>query len=265
MRFFHKKPLDIDELHANHRMVSVHKYGFFLCISGWARILLGQAQYRLSPGSLCIYPPNTLFQILERSADLRGILEEDTVDAYYPVVSTIDIHKRLQIRRAPCVEITAEQTAGIVRLVSVLDSEDNGRCALYLRYAVCMKVLEVYFSNKPMPAMEQDRDDTIVNSFIASVYKNCHHQRTVQFYADEQHLSPYYFSSIIKARSGKSAMQWIENMTMTFARQYLECSDMSLKQVSDRLGFPDQSTFGRYFKQREGCSPSSFRSRRHDT
>lgn len=36
-----KRPLNIDELNANHYTVSVHKYGFFLCTEGKARILLG--------------------------------------------------------------------------------------------------------------------------------------------------------------------------------------------------------------------------------
>lgn len=135
-------------------------------------------------------------------------------------------------------------------------------CKRYLRYALCLKVLEAYFGNKPVEAMPQNKEDAILNRFLVSVYENCHRQRTVQYYADEQHLSPYYFSSIIRERSGRSALQWIGNVTMTFSRQYLECSEMSIKEIADRLNFPDQSSFGRYFKQHEGCSPSEFRERR---
>ena len=86
--------------------------------------------------------------------------------------------------------------------------------------------------------MEQDREDKIVNRFLVALYENYHMQRTVQFYADLQHLSPYYFSSIIKEKSGKSAMQWIENVTMTFMRQHIEDSDMSLKQIAELPIFP---------------------------
>ena len=254
--------LTIDELQANHQTVSVHKYGFFLCLSGTAHILLGKNVYQLSKGSLCIYTPNTLFQILEKSADLQGILAEYGVDTFFPIVSSIDIKKRLQIRHEPCVEISQAQSDRIVQLIDIMNSEANEHCAQYLRNAICVKILEVYFSNKPMPAMEQDREDKIVNRFLVSLYENYHQQRTVQFYADLQHLSPYYFSTIIKEKSGKSAMQWIESVTMTFARQYLENSDMSLKQIAEQLHFPDQSTFGRYFKQREGCSPSEYRNKR---
>lgn len=262
--------MKIEELDANYGTVSVHKYGFFLCLKGTARILLGKEIYELSPYSLCIYTPNTFFQILERSSDLQGILEEDAVDAYYPAVSIIDIRKRLQIRHSPCIMLNSEQTHSIVRLMNLLNSEKeyieenliHTRLLQNLRYALCLKILELYFLNKPVKAMELNREDTVLNQFLISVYSHCHRQRTVQYYAAEQNLSPYYFSSIVKSRSGHTALKWIEIVTQTFARQYLECTDMSIKQISDRLNFSDQSTFCRWFRKHKGCTPMEFRKNR---
>lgn len=270
----HKRPLGIDELNANHYKVSVHKYGFFLCKRGTARILLGNNIYIITENYLCIYTPNTFFQILEKSDDLDGILQEDSVDAYYPAVSSINIRKRLSMRDSPIVVITQEEANNIIALTDSFNrtmelseaKQDNEiigsiheNYLVYLRYAICLSVCEAYFSNNPVAAVSQDRDDAIFNQFLISVYEHCHRERTVQFYADEQHLSPYYFSTIIRGKSGKSALQWIENVTMTYARQYLNDSAMSIKQIAEHLNFPDQSTFGRYFKHREGCSPSEYR------
>lgn len=277
-----RRTLNIDELNANHYMVSVHKYGFFLCKEGSARILLGANTYQISRNYLCIYAPNTFFQILEKSPDLDGILEEGDVGTYYPVLSTIDIRKRLQVRNSPCVKVSDAQADEMIRIYDLiqgnelsimppttspdLHTELKAKLRVdslrYFRYALCLKVLEAYFSNTPAEAMPHTKEDAILNRFLVSVYENCHNQRTVQYYADEQHLSPYYFSSIIRDRSGQSALQWIVVVTMTFSRQYLECSELSIKEVADRLNFPDQSTFGRYFKQHEGCSPSEYRKRR---
>lgn len=270
----HKRPLGIDELNANHYKMSVHKYGFFLCKRGTARILLGNNIYIITENHLCIYTPNTFFQILEKSDDLDGILQEDSVDAYYPAVSSINIRKRLSMRDSPIVVITQEEANNIIALTASFNrtmelseaKQDNEiigsiheNYLVYLRYAICLSVCEAYFSNNPVAAVSQDRDDAIFNQFLISVYEHCHRERTVQFYADEQHLSPYYFSTIIRGKSGKSALQWIENVTMTYARQYLNDSAMSIKQIAEHLNFPDQSTFGRYFKHREGCSPSEYR------
>lgn len=273
-RSLHKRSLGIDELHANHRKVSVHKYGFFLCKRGTAHILLGNQTYFISENHLCIYTPNTFFRILEKSDDLDGILQEDTVDTYYPAVSSINIKERLSMRDNPIVVISNEEANNITVLTDTLNrnleiSDDrkpndmiesiHKNYLTYLRYAICLNVCEAYFSNNPIPTELQDREDFIFNQFLISVYENCHKERTVRFYADEQHLSPYYFSTIIRNKSGKSAMQWIENVTMTFARQYLNNSSISIKEIAERLCFSDQSTFGRYFKHREGCSPSQYR------
>lgn len=133
----------------------------------------------------------------------------------------------------------------------------------HLRYALCLKVLETCVLGQATEAMAQDRGDVTLSRFLVSLYDHGHEQRTVQFYAAEQHLSPYYFSCIIKERSGLSASGWIAGVTMSFARQYLENSQMSIKEIAHRLGFPDQSAFGRYFKQREGCSPTIYREKKN--
>lgn len=277
-----ERPLKIDELNANHYMVSVHKFGLFLCREGSARILLGSNTYQISRNCLCIYAPNTFFQILDKSPDLKGILEEDDVEAYCQVLSSIDIRKRLQVRNAPCVVISETQADEIICLYNMV--QDNKRsiaaeehlpdlhreftqmtrvdCMRHLRYALCLKVLDIYFCNTPVADMPQTREDAILNKFLVSLYENCHKQRTVRYYADEQHLSPYYFSSIIRERSGQSALQWICNVCMTFSRQYMEYSEMSIKEIAALMNFPDQSTFGRFFKHHEGCSPSEYRKRR---
>lgn len=236
--------------------------------------MLGNNIYLISKNHLCIYTPNTFFRILEKSDDLDGILLKNSVDAYYPAVSSIDIRKRLSMRDNPIVVISEKEANNIMILTDSLnrnpDIPDDKRekeiigsihenYLAYLRYAICLSVCEAYFSNNPVAAVPQDREDAIFNRFLISVHEHCHRERTVQFYADEQHLSPYYFSTIIRGKSGKSALQWIENVTMTYARQYLNDSTMSIKQIAGQLNFPDQSAFGRYFKHREGCSPSEFR------
>lgn len=61
-----KRPLNIDELNANHYTVSVHKYGFFLCTEGKARILLGSNTYLISRNYLCLYALTCFSRYLKR-------------------------------------------------------------------------------------------------------------------------------------------------------------------------------------------------------
>lgn len=122
-----------------------------------------------------------------------------------------------------------------------------------------MQIFDAYFNNSPVNALPMGKTELIFNKFLISVYENCKKERTVRFYANEQHLSPYYFSTIIRNRSGRSVMQWIEDVTIIYAKQMLDCTNDSIKEIAEKLNFPDQSTFGRYFKQRTMLSPSEYR------
>ena len=39
----------------------------------------------------------------------------------------------------------------------------------------------------------------------------------------------------------------------------LQSTELSMQEIADRLGFPDQSYLGRYFKRYEGMSPGDYR------
>lgn len=84
-------------------------------------------------------------------------------------------------------------------------------------------------------------------------------ERDVAYYAKMQHITPRYFSTIIKEKSGNSALQWIVQMVITEAKQLLEGSDLSIKEIANQLNFPTQSFFGKYFKQYVGISPKEYR------
>lgn len=84
-------------------------------------------------------------------------------------------------------------------------------------------------------------------------------RNVTSLYARMQHITPRYFSAIIKEKTGDSALQWIVRMVITEAKQLLEESDLSIKEIADQLNFPTQSFFGKYFKQYVGVSPKEYR------
>ncbi len=84
-------------------------------------------------------------------------------------------------------------------------------------------------------------------------------EREVTYYAQEQYLTPRYFSAIIKEKSGISALQWIIRMVIADAKQILRSSDLSIKEIASELNFSTQSFFGKYFKQYVGISPTEYR------
>ena len=89
----------------------------------------------------------------------------------------------------------------------------------------------------------------------ASPYK----RRSVASYANELYISPKHLTAIVKKCSGKTANQWIKERLLEEIRFYLKQTDLCIKQVSDKLDFPNPSFFGKYVKEHLGMTPGEFR------
>lgn len=83
--------------------------------------------------------------------------------------------------------------------------------------------------------------------------------RPVEWYASELCITPKYLSAVCKSSSGKTANEWIREHVLEDIRYYLKSTDLSIKQVSTKLGFPNTSFFGKYVKEHFGMTPFQFR------
>lgn len=83
-------------------------------------------------------------------------------------------------------------------------------------------------------------------------------ERTVSFYASRLYISPKYLSAVLRAATGRSAMEWIDQYVMLEAKNLLRFSDKNIQQIAYELNFRSQSAFGKYFKNQSGMTPSEF-------
>ena len=54
-------------------------------------------------------------------------------------------------------------------------------------------------------------------------------------------------------------MQWIDDYGVLEAKNLLKYSTMSIQEISYYLNFPNQSFFGKYFKNHTGMTPTAYR------
>ena len=81
----------------------------------------------------------------------------------------------------------------------------------------------------------------------------------IERYADKLCLTPNYLSGVVKEYTGKTATEWVNDFVIVEAKIMLKDTKLSVQEISDRLNFPDQSTFGKYFKKIVGISPKAYR------
>ena len=99
----------------------------------------------------------------------------------------------------------------------------------------------------------------LFHKFINLLSKNEGRTCSVKKYADELCITPKYLSFICKQVSGKTALEWIHEYTIKSIERYLKHSNLSIKEIADRLGFPNLSFFGKFTKNYLGVSPTEYR------
>ena len=84
-------------------------------------------------------------------------------------------------------------------------------------------------------------------------------QPSVQFFAEKLNVTPNYLSDIIKYHSGESALTIIHNYIIEEAKKMLATTNLSVSEISYKLGFEYPNYFSKLFKQKTKHSPSEYR------
>lgn len=251
--------------------------GFFLCQQGWAKVTLGEKSYVIRKGDIYLYTPSAYLSLQERSEDLEGIIIKTSLDQIYPYLeNSINTQSLLLLREKPYLTLSEEQLKRIHEMSAMLEERQERFTTLPVQsparpilYKQILNLVEAYINelmydyscgDETVPET-QDNKDKVFQNFMISLLKNYKKEREVTYYAQEQFLSPRYFSSVIKQKTGHSASQWIVEIVISNSSQMLAHTDKSIKEIAMEYNFPTQSFFGKYFKQYTGVSPKEYRQR----
>lgn len=84
---------------------------------------------------------------------------------------------------------------------------------------------------------------------------------TVQWVAEQLHVSPGYLSGLLKLLTGQSTQQHIHDKLIEKAKQQLSTTNLSVSEIAFQLGFEHSQSFSKLFKTKTNVSPLEFRNR----
>jgi len=251
------------------------QFGIALCTRGHFEILIDKQQYDINVGDMFFYSPMTLLHILNVSDEIEAVVFISGFDFIIPIIKKTFYIKNLLMPKIPCITLTHSEYVNINQLINHLyrtlqeytsKTIYNRKYILHeimrlLAQAICYEAINIYLREIPYDSQSKinDRKNTILQNFIFSLCHNYNKERNVAFYANQQYITSRYFSTIIKKESGKTALEWIIQMVIVNAKQMLEYSNLSIKEIAMKLNFPTQSFFGKYFKNYAGISPKEYR------
>ncbi|NAY91093.1 helix-turn-helix domain-containing protein [Muricauda sp. JGD-17] len=81
----------------------------------------------------------------------------------------------------------------------------------------------------------------------------------VKYFANISHLSPHYFSDLVKKETGRTPKGHINDYVIELAKNRLLSSDHSVSEIAYELGFNYPHYFTRLFKSKTGQTPIEYR------
>lgn len=272
---------EVDILNAERSAVKLTKTGLFLCREGEVTLSIDEIEYHVKKNSILVYFSYSTLRIINHTPNLRGTLIGANLEIIQPMLYNISNFNALfVIKQSPLQTITDEQYKAISQYISLLkditrkekDNTQDTTCkpvnktiaeiarkqAELLSYSLMLEVLQCY-ADIATDNVPFSRKDEVLQKFVSMLYRNYRTEHEVTYYAEQQFLTTRYFSTIVKERSGKSPSQWIATALLVDARNLLKNTNMTIKEISDLLCFPNQSYFGKWFKNLTSVSPLDFR------
>lgn len=255
------------------------KAGIILCTRGWRKLSINGEHYVQRPGMLLIASPIFVIQDLGVSEDYECVSIFDEIHIFFGVINQVaKITAKVRIIQHPCIELKEEMQQFIIerarqieqRRAEIAQITEEGELTLcrlaneaMVKQTVIEAMLYVYRNTPWQHEAENTHMDAVFN-FVYQVHLQFREHRTVSYYAEQARLSTNYFSAIVKRAIGISPSELIVAFTISNAKILLDQTSKSIKEVAGELGFPEQFTFRKYFKNYTGMSPKEYRGRERE-
>ncbi len=241
---------------------------FAVCLQGEATVKLNLKNYPVSANSLVTFMPNHILHGYTSSPDFKGIFV--AISKQFAQEILPDLHSMLPLimsfKSMPVIKLSDTEAQSLHEFHTFLWKRIKCECGAYRRkvimgllQSVLYEVLSIYQEHYNYIVSRRSHNEDIFYNFVGLVERNFKHDRTVKYYADKMFITPKHLTTVIKQVSGRTASDWIDNFVILAAKVMLRSSSCTIQEVSADLNFPNQSFFGKYFKQRVGVSPSEFR------
>lgn len=255
----------------------LHSLSFLLIEEGTIEIRIDYSPYELRPNDFIIITPAHLLEVIHRENRFEGkvvILTESFINELLTQGNTTVIDQLINIRNSPVFHIEQKETTRLNSAINRIENCIKDTTHLYHSFMVRNAVMAFLMESgniacapttKAMATVNHNRQEHLYRQFLQLLSLNCKQHHGVSFYAEKICISPQYLSRICKTCSAKTAAQWIDDAILTEALMLLQDNDLSIQEISERLYFPDQSAFGKFFKRHKAISPGSFRRKRDET
>lgn len=104
-----------------------------------------------------------------------------------------------------------------------------------------------------------ERLETLLNGYFKDPEQLAKGLPTVQYVADQLHVSAGYLGSLLRNATGQNTQQHIHDKLIAKAKEQLSTTSLTVSEIAYRMGFEHTQSFSKLFKAKTQVSPLAFR------
>lgn len=243
-------------------------FAFMLVDKGWMTIHYNGKELTLRPNDLYTYSPCLPITVIATSDDFHGyclmVDEHVTIEApsvhdlvhiaYLPIVQLHEPKQTLSSEAAQHMLMKMREIIGYLHSDHIYKKE-----VLRMLYSIFILDLQNAQNSAITHRQIPQRVEEIFIGFIRLLPSHFAEHHDIAFYADRLHISPVYLSRVVRQVTGRTVIDYINQMLMIEASFLLRMSPMSITQIADHLHFADTPSFSKFFSRMNGMSPKEYR------
>jgi AraC-like DNA-binding protein len=169
-------------------------------------------------------------------------------------------HQNKNIVKLPKTEQTAVERL-LFNIIKEARGKDSGHES-YVRLA--MGELLIFINRKamhtrPIDSVQIDHMQgkvSEIQKYLNIRYKN---KITLGSISEKFYISPFYLSRMFKKTTGFTFIEYLNSLRIREAQQLLKESQLNVSEIADKVGYENQTHFGRVFKKMTGMSPLQYK------
>ncbi len=258
----------VNVLRSNLQRGFVSSFAFVLVDKGWMTIYYNGRELTFHPNDLYTYSPGLPIDVIATSDDFHGYClmadEHVTIEApsmrdlvhlaYLPIVQ---LHEPKQTLAS---DAAKHLSAKMREIIDCLHSDHiyKGE-VLRMLYSIFLLDLQNAQQRAIVHRPTPQRVEEIFIGFTRLLPRHFAGHHDIPFYADQLHISPVYLSRVVRQVSGRTVIDYINQMLLMEATFLLQTSQLTITQIADHLHFADTPSFSKFFSRLKGMSPKDYR------
>lgn len=245
------------------REIKTDKIVFLMCQRGNIDLKLNYHRLHIESDTVLIILPGMIIETLAVSSDVEVL----TMLLSEQFTESLDLNNpyrvRLSIKRQPFQKLLAgmgpafKNLYRMVRGIMEQPSHPYIDRVLHLLFEAYFYGIGPYLHNSESQCVSTAAE-LHTEQFLRLVERNFQNQYSLDWYAEQLNITPKRLSICVKNTSERTPTEWINQHRLLEADKLLRNGTLSIKEIASKLGFPNQSAFGTWFKSHTGKSPSKY-------